>query len=211
MNMLDRKMSQKKGSLVKTDTHSAPTPISYDFVGRIKDEWKRELQPKISVGFTARALDAPNRMAGKARVSVYASQFAELQTKSGVADLPLVRAFEGVDVIVEWQGDLNRLVQKMQAAAQIGPFKLTMIFNHGALVWPDCPKHPETTNHWRCRFVNESGTAEAEVEVPELLAVIGEKMRWLHVEKLGAYKNFQVRSVNACEGATTLKEIRNDH
>lgn len=92
-------------------------------------------------------------------------------------DFPTQRNFVGVDVIVAWHGNLETLAAKLRAASRIGPLDLVML-------WPVRKQHGETDRYWRCRFENSSNLPEAEETVTELLSIIGEKMRWTHVEKL---------------------------
>lgn len=92
--------------------------------------------------------------------------------------------FCGVDVFVEWHGSVETLANKMQAAARIGPFELALISNRGRKMWPGLPMKADTATRWRCRFINTAHEMHAERAVPELLSIIGEKMRWMHVEKL---------------------------
>ncbi len=97
---------------------------------------------------------------------------------------PLQRKFDGVDIFVEWHRDVQELAQKMQAATLVGGFRLSMISNRGTVVWPNGAKHTHEVPHWRCRFTVAEDDQDAESEVSWLLSVIGERIRWMHVEKL---------------------------
>jgi len=63
----------------------------------------------------------------------------------------------GVDVFLDWSkgsaDDLGSHVSQMSGDG----LKLTMINSRGVKVWPD--GFPETfvTDHWRCRFISETG------------------------------------------------------
>ncbi len=104
------------------------------------------------------------------------------------------RDFEGADIFVEWHGSAKALAEKMQAATAIGPFRLSMISNRGTVMWPDGGGHADTVPHWRCRFVSTARSEDAELELPHLLSVIGERMRWMHVEKLESHNDMPAYS-----------------
>ena len=116
------------------------------------------------------------------------------QTQANRSKPPLRRVFEGADIFVEWHGTADMLAERMRAAAAPGPFRLSMISNRGTVMWPDGAVHADTVPHWRCRFVSTSRPEEAEQEIPHLLSVIGERLRWMHVEKLEAYNDMPAYS-----------------
>lgn len=89
----------------------------------------------------------------------------------------------GVDVVVEWHGDLETLAHKLRSATAIGAFRLALIANHDMPTPPGDGHHRANTPRWRCRFLFVENAVEGEREVPWLLSVIGEHMRWISVEK----------------------------
>ena len=97
---------------------------------------------------------------------------------------PLRRQFDGIDVFVEWHGDVDSLAAKMRRATTVGDFRLSTISNRGTVLWPNGAETADSSPHWRCRFTTMEGAKIAEMEVPWLLSVIGEHIRWMHVEKL---------------------------
>ena len=59
----------------------------------------------------------------------------------------------GVDLFVEWRGDVGRLVSQLKALEH-GPLELKMVTNRGVKVWPDGLPETFCVDHWRCRFMN---------------------------------------------------------
>lgn len=76
------------------------------------------------------------------------------------------KVLEGVDLFVEWQGNVEGLQQQLLQSPLPAPWRLKMIANRGASVWPE--KMPETQciDSWRCRFV-----ADGTIDQQQLLAL----------------------------------------
>ncbi len=81
----------------------------------------------------------------------------------------------GVDVYLDWtEGSADQLGEAMTQVNGSG-LKLTSISNRGVKVWPG--GHTETfcSDHWRCRFVSESGVAPvSHAQIAALLARVAE-------------------------------------
>src|SRR5687767_13512672 len=81
----------------------------------------------------------------------------------------------GVDVYLDWtEGSADQLGEAMSKMSG-GGLKLTSISNRGVKVWPG--GHTETfcSDHWRCRFVSESGVAPVtHADIARLLARVAE-------------------------------------
>jgi len=81
----------------------------------------------------------------------------------------------GVDVYLDWtEGSADQLGEAMSEMSG-GGLKLTSISNRGVKVWPG--GHTETfcSDHWRCRFVNESGVAPvSHAQIAALLARVAD-------------------------------------
>jgi len=107
---------------------------------------------------------------------------------------PLQRQFYGIDVFVEWHGDVDELARTMQAATLVGDFRLSMISTRGTEMWPNGAKHADRALYWGCRFIVAEGALGAELEVPRLLSVIGERLHWIHVEKLHCLNDLPAQS-----------------
>ena len=75
----------------------------------------------------------------------------------------------GVDVFVHWAGtDANELAEKVKKIESNG-IKLSMITNRGIKVWPDGFKETFCTDHWRCRFKPNEGSAINKSNIIEIL------------------------------------------
>ena len=65
------------------------------------------------------------------------------------------------------------------------PFRLKLISNRGTMVYPTPEVTPDCVDHWRCRFVLKDERASLhDAQILKLLAAIGARYRWMHVEKL---------------------------
>lgn len=105
-------------------------------------------------------------------------------TDSRAVEFVAERRAIGVDVFVEWDGDVEALASSLQAAAAPGPLRLWYITNRGLCVWPTAAR-ARLVDHFRCRFVVDAPDASAdERDVLELLERVGRDMRWMHVERL---------------------------
>jgi isocitrate dehydrogenase len=115
---------------------------------------------------------------------------------------PPVKSFQGVDVFLDWsptdgKRDPVRLADALGAATPPS-FRLSMITNRGARVWPD--GFPETfcTDHWRCRFLAQEpdkNPVRAGTQVAALLtALSGKGFDTIKTENLYAFDGVQAYS-----------------
>ena len=90
----------------------------------------------------------------------------------------------GVDIYTEMDGDPQPVGQALDEAA--GPeFKLLLMSARGTVVYPSGNPHTDTVGWWRCRFVAaEDGATVDDAAILRLLARVGERMTWAHVQKL---------------------------
>ena len=89
----------------------------------------------------------------------------------------------GVDVFVESRLSSDELGKQLEQAAAGTGFALKMISNRGTKVYPPSSTAPLCVDHWRARFISQSGVV-ADDEILVLLSAIGATHRWMHVEKL---------------------------
>jgi isocitrate dehydrogenase len=82
---------------------------------------------------------------------------------------PAEKVLVGVDVFVDWRGDVDALAAAMQAA-QDGAVPLKLITNRGVKVWPQGLPETFCTDHWRCRYEAEAGKPLTRAMVAQLLA-----------------------------------------
>ena len=81
----------------------------------------------------------------------------------------------GVDVFLHWTaGTANQLGDLIKDLGG-DVFKLTMISNRGVKVWPDGFEETFCTDHWRCRFLSQSGAGIAHQQIIDLLGRVNAK------------------------------------
>ncbi len=97
------------------------------------------------------------------------------------------RQVAGADVFVEWTGTVDALGRDMEQAAQGSPFKLHMISSRGTKVYPGGSAITDTVDQFRSRFTRADGGDVSDAEILDLLARVGAKARWSHVEKLNVF------------------------
>lgn len=94
------------------------------------------------------------------------------------------RVLQGVDVYIYLKGALTEL-QKQLLPLATGKFKLTMIGNRGAKVWPDTLAETNCCDEWRCRFLSQGDETVNFSEVLALLQAVGDKgLEVTHTENL---------------------------
>ncbi|MGB3180995.1 MAG: NADP-dependent isocitrate dehydrogenase [Cyclobacteriaceae bacterium] len=78
------------------------------------------------------------------------------------------KLLKGVDVFVDWKGsDPDELAARLQRLNN--GITLKMITNRGVKVWPDGFEETFCTDHWRCRYEHEDGSAAVPESIPQLL------------------------------------------
>lgn len=71
---------------------------------------------------------------------------------------PAKKETVGVDVFLDWtSGSPEELGEKLRALGGDG-VRLAMISNRGVKVWPEGVPETLCSDHWRCRFVGDSGS-----------------------------------------------------
>lgn len=74
------------------------------------------------------------------------------------APKPSEKKLVGVDVFVDWSnGSVDELAAKLKGLGVEG-LDLKMITNRGVKVWPGGVPETFCTDHWRCRYMSESGS-----------------------------------------------------
>ena len=97
------------------------------------------------------------------------------------------RKVAGADVYVEWAGTVDALGKALEAAAQGSPFKLHMVSSRGTKLYPGGSAITDTVDAFTGRFVKGDGSDTSDAELLDLLARVGAKARWAHVEKLNVF------------------------
>ncbi|GAB0113008.1 NADP-dependent isocitrate dehydrogenase [Acidisoma sp. C75] len=94
------------------------------------------------------------------------------------------RLLTGLDVFIESGSAPGELAASLQAAAAGSAFALKMIENRGVQVWPALSGRPFLVDLYRCRFMLAEPREAAEPEIAALVAAIGARHHWMHLEKL---------------------------
>jgi isocitrate dehydrogenase len=94
----------------------------------------------------------------------------------------------GVDIYTEMDGDAGPVGRALGEAA--GPeFRLLFVSARGTVVYPTGSSQTDTVGWWRCRFVAaEDGGTVDDAAILRLLARVGERMPWAHVQKLRLFE-----------------------
>ena len=96
-----------------------------------------------------------------------------------------VRSDAGIDVFVEFAGEVPSLVAGLKAASAGLPLTLAMVSNRGLKVYPGALPQADFVDHWRCRFASRApGDELPDGVLGDLLTRISRFARWCHVERL---------------------------
>jgi isocitrate dehydrogenase len=93
----------------------------------------------------------------------------------------------GVDIFTVQDGEAGAVGQALEAIA--GPdFRLAFVSARGTVVYPAGNANIDTVGWWRCRFMaaQEGGSVD-DAAILGLLARVGERLPWVHVQKLRTY------------------------
>jgi isocitrate dehydrogenase len=92
----------------------------------------------------------------------------------------------GVDIYLQCKLDPKALGEKLESMlTEIKvPFKLKLISNRGAKVYPPSEALTDCIDHYRCRFMYNGEEDISTDEIFKLTKRIGEEFRWMHLEKL---------------------------
>lgn len=102
---------------------------------------------------------------------------------------PAERKVIGADIFIEFDGSSEEIGNSLVESAEGTAFRLKMISNRGAQVFPAAGASPDCVDHWRCRFM----VSEAKADIPDeefakLFANIAKRsLRWMHIEKLSEF------------------------
>jgi isocitrate dehydrogenase len=95
------------------------------------------------------------------------------------------RRVTGLDVYIESDLDPAKLAEDLDKLTRMSPFKLQMITNRGAMVFPASGRRVSLVDHFRCRFVLRGTEGNfGDSEILSLLGTVGAQHRWMHIEKL---------------------------
>jgi isocitrate dehydrogenase len=97
------------------------------------------------------------------------------------------RTTVGVDVFLETWEPAEVAGPALEALAG-DALRLQMISSRGTMVWPSTGLKPDSVGLLRCRFVaREEGAAASDAAINALVARVGERFAWTHLEKLHVF------------------------
>jgi isocitrate dehydrogenase len=98
------------------------------------------------------------------------------------------KELHGVDVFLQWNDrDADALGAKLATTGGDG-LTLTAIANRGTEVWPGGAKETFCTDHWRCRFNNDTGATVTHAQIAALLGrIAGAGFDFIKTENLCAF------------------------
>jgi isocitrate dehydrogenase len=99
---------------------------------------------------------------------------------------PANRELIGVDVFIDYVGDVYSLGHQLEAHCRNTIWQLKLISSRGTVVYPENNPNTDLVDHWRCRFTPRDSSASnlADREVQDLLGHLAEHVSWMHIEKL---------------------------
>lgn len=98
---------------------------------------------------------------------------------------PAVRELVGLDVYVDYIGDVYELGQRLEAHCADSDWQLKLISSRGTVVYPENNPNTDLVDHWRCRFVaRHPATPVTDEAVQKLLSHLHDQVSWMHLEKL---------------------------
>lgn len=91
----------------------------------------------------------------------------------------------GVDVFVDFDGDVESLRKQLGEHSEIG-LQLTMVGNRGVKLWPNTMPETFCIDSWRCRFMGkEKGSEVSHTQIANLLGrLAGQGIDFVHTEHL---------------------------
>jgi isocitrate dehydrogenase len=91
----------------------------------------------------------------------------------------------GIDVFIESTLTPDELGKSLEKLCSPTPFVLKMISNKGVQVYPFVGGvKPDTVDHYRARFFLKDTTKSTDANILEFLSILGQSLKWMHVEKL---------------------------
>ncbi len=161
-----------------------------EVAGRVHNAWLRTLEDGIhtkdiyqegmsaqKVGTQAFASAVIERLGQLPRVFTtveYATDAKPMTLTPPVRRPASKKATVGMDVFVHWRGEAEELATTLKRA-ELANLKLAMITNRGVKVWPNGIPETFCTDHWRCRFMADTGTTVTHPMFVDLLGKIADE------------------------------------
>jgi isocitrate dehydrogenase len=87
---------------------------------------------------------------------------------------PQTKELLGVDVFIEWTGEVPSEVGEPMSKLAGDDFTLKFVSNKGQRIWPGALPDNSCTDHWRCRFVAREGAKPDTRKIAALLGRVAE-------------------------------------
>jgi len=98
------------------------------------------------------------------------------------------RRVVGVDVFVESSLPVEQLGRSVEELVRGSPVDLKMVESRGTKIYPATGAMTDTVDHYRCRLMQRAADGDlTEAQVLDVVARVGAKHRWMHVEKLNEF------------------------
>lgn len=98
------------------------------------------------------------------------------------------REVVGMDVFIESVQPAETLGRDIEQLMQQTPFTLIAIANRGVKVFPNVDEtQPDVVDQWCLRFMMKDKSQMTEAQCLDILAMIGQRYRWMHIEKLNIF------------------------
>jgi len=98
------------------------------------------------------------------------------------------RRVVGVDVFVESSLPVEQLGRSVGELVTGSPVDLKMVESRGTKIYPATGAMTDTVDHYRCRLMQRAADGDlTEAQVLDVVARVGAKHRWMHVEKLNEF------------------------
>jgi isocitrate dehydrogenase len=94
----------------------------------------------------------------------------------------------GIDVFIESSQPAEALGRELEQLVNPTSFALIAIANRGVKVFPNVDEtQPDVVDHWCVRFMPKDKGQMSDSQCIELLSLISQQYRWMHVEKLNIF------------------------
>ncbi|RZI46389.1 NADP-dependent isocitrate dehydrogenase [Candidatus Finniella inopinata] len=102
----------------------------------------------------------------------------------------------GVDIFIETHHQPNNIAACLQSLVKDSPWQLQSLSCRGLTIYPDMDiSHLHLIDHIRCCFTLKNACLEmVDDHIVSLLKTVGEKYRWMHVEKLQTFDGVEAFS-----------------
>ena len=113
---------------------------------------------------------------------------------------PATRECVGIDLFIESALSPGELGASLVEITESSPFRLASIANRGAQVWPVSAAETYVVDHFVCRLMLKTPGGDENAAIAAMLAALGDRHRWMHIEKLQRFDGKDGFAKSAGEG-----------